>query len=578
MKPTRRTLPLVLLVLVGIALGVVLTWGGGGDEEEDVPLAPTPENAARESHRGGTRNVDLIPPPAVQIVNNEPTPTTVLWPLRIELDLLQADYLPTEQGVLPVGSGASAKLFGRITDRKDLGARAEIHFIAGTNQGRVLHTDATGRFGAADLYPGLAIVDVRGKGLLGSRREIRLRQRVTTQLNIGYGRPGSMSARVQDTKGEPVQGATVTVDGVRVVSGIDGGVFIDALAAGQVLVEVECAGYSAHKELVPITGGRMLPSDQATFTLKQSATLTLNVTDRVGGPGPVLVVLLPSQMEQTSDMSKVQRSTGYPWHRINPIEVWPGQPRKVEGLPAAVVKVYAFRAGAFAPQRVVTLREGRNQSVALPLTPAPKIVGIVRKDGKPVAGARVHLEAPDRVRATLGYFREQSFFLESAVMPELPAAVQEVETDREGRFVLTAWSDVAQVRFLEAIGPDNKTWAGRLVHPEDEIVNLDLEEVKIANSSLLIDFPGRWQGLPIEVLIDGQPFDPIVLPPLEELPIKDLRGGKWRMQITWNGDPILVEESFSITGATTREIVLPPEAIEGQNEEQWRRAGRAYPL
>ncbi len=578
MSPSRRSLPLVLLILVlGVVFAAVMVWMGSDEPEEALALTPD-QDAETVAALSRDRRFEPIPQPEVPVPKVYEGDTTVLWPVRVELDLVQADYLPTEKGIPPVGSGATAKLVGRITDRRDFGARAEIRFLAGANAGRVLHTDVTGRFGATDLYPGLSVVEISGQGLFGSRREIRLRQRQQTHLNIGYGRPGSMNGRVQNKEGVGLEGATVWVDGTKVMTGPDGGFFAGTVAAGQVLVEVECPGYTAHKELVSITGGKLLTEEQGTITLRESASLEIHVTNNVGGPGPVHVILLPAQLERRMDARSVQRNSGFPWHRVNPIEVWPGRSKKVDGLPVTAVKLYAFRAGAEAPRKVLTLREGETYNVELPLTPGPKLVGRVRQDGEPVAGAIVRLEAPNRVRATLAYYQEQSFFLESAVMPELPAAVQEVQTDAEGRFTLSARFDVSKARLLEAFGPEEGTWAGRLVHAGEEVVDLDLEDVGLADAELVLDFPDRWQGLPLEILIDGQPFDPIVLPPYEPQRIRDLRAGEWGLKVTWNSDPLYAEDSFTIDGVATRTVVLPQEARDGQNEEQWERAGKQFPF
>jgi hypothetical protein len=571
---SRRSALLLLLFALAGVLVVLLTQTGSGPDEEVVVLHPGGRVADPDG--SGEPAVELIVPPAVSYAPSAVGSTTVLWPLRIELDLLQADYLPTEPGVSAVGTGATATLVGRITGVDDRGARAEIRFTAGANAGRTLRTDATGRFGATDLYPGISVAEIRGAGLLGSRREVRLRQRRQTQLNIGFGRPGTISGRVQNSTGEGIEGAQVFVDGTRVVTGVDGGFFLVSVAAGRVLVEVEAPGYTATKEVVGITGGKILTEKQATFTLKESASLVIAVPNNVGGPGPVQVVILPQLTQKRSSVGDVARNAGFPWHRINPIEVWPGRPVTVEGLPDKVVDLHAFRQGASAPQKVVSLRGGETQTVEIVLKPAPKITGRITREGAPVAGATVRLEAPNRVRATLAYFRKQSFFLESAVIPDLPVAVQEVETDERGRYVLTAWSSMMKVRYLEAIGPRGG-WAGQLVHEGEEVIDLALKEVELATAALELDFPDRWQGLPLEILVDGAPFDPLVLPAGEQQSITDLRAGRWRLTVTWHGDPVHREEELEIDAHTARTIVLPLGAIDGQDEEQWRRAGRVHP-
>src|SRR5262249_52156610 len=152
--------------------------------------------------------------------------STVLWPLKVELELIEARFLPRQEGVPAIGSGAGARLSGRITGFDDDGVAAEVHFLAGANAGRVLRAGDTGRFGAVHLYPGLSIVEVRGAATLGSRREVRLRRGQETLLNIGYGRPGSVFGKVQDSNGTGIAGASVIVDGTRTETGAEGDFFL----------------------------------------------------------------------------------------------------------------------------------------------------------------------------------------------------------------------------------------------------------------------------------------------------------------------------------------------------------------
>lgn len=225
---------------------------------------------------------------------------------------------------------------------------------------------------------------------------------------------------------------------------------------------------------------------------------------------------------------------------------------------------------------VVNLRPGTPYDLKLQLKPAPTLTGTVVQDGEPVEGARVKLEAPDAVRATLSFLTEGSYFLETAVMPIFPPARQEVLTDERGRFVLTAWDQVTKTRYLEATGPGGLSWDGRLVRPGDTNFELELEEVEFGDSELVLELPGRWQGLPLEVRVNGSPYDPWILPPNEDLRIETIMGGRWHMKLSWHGLEI-AEETLRIRGATERRISLPVECIEGQDEESWRRAGRDFP-
>jgi len=578
-----RTLLLLLVLLLALsALGAWLLVGGGASagrgEVEIARVAPAPEVPREE--RGAADTTELLPPPRVELGEGSAA-TTVLWPLEVDLSLELADHMPVRPGVVPVGSGATARLSGQIADRRDQGVRAEIRFVAGPNKGRILRADVTGRFGATDLYPGLSIVDVSGPGLLGSRREVRLRQGADTLLNIGYGRPGSVFGRVLDRAGEGIEGAGVVFDGTRVTTDANGEFFLAAVASGQVLVEIEKEGYASLQALANVLAGAATPKERLTFTLEEGCSLSIRVPQDVGGPGPALVYLLPGRADRRPSRHEVQRNERFPFHRVNPIEVTPGRPHVVHGLPSGVVKVHAFRAGAIAPRKVVSLRSGDPQPLTIPLQPAPRIVGRVVADGEPVANATVKLEAPNRARAALAYLEEPSWFLETGVIDFLPPALQEVVTDANGRFVVTAWEEEAGVRYLEALGPAKegapRGWAGRLVSPGESQVELELGYERLGDATLAIDFPGRWQGLPIELTIDGVPHDPVVLPARRTFEVENLVPGRWSMRLSWHGEPIHEETSFQVAERTERSIELPPGMLEGQDEEAWSRAGREFP-
>jgi hypothetical protein len=269
--------------------------------------------------------------------------------------------------------------------------------------------------------------------------------------------------------------------------------------------------------------------------------------------------------------------TRFPWYRVNPIEVPPDVPVLVENLPREVFKVVAFRQGAVAREQIVNPRSDRVSAVAIRLQAAPVLSGIVTWRDKPLPGAEVILQAPDQVRAILGYLKQPSFILESEVIPYFPPAQQTVRTDAEGRYRLTAWSDVTDVRYLEARGPLG-SWAGRLVRASDERVDLELQSVELGDSALVVEFPGRTQGLPMEVLINGAPQDPYVLSPYKELVIESLLAGRWSLRISWNGQPVFEENGFKLAGDRTFTAALPLGAVEGQDENVWRRAGRSWPF
>ena len=572
---------LLALLLIGLLAGGVggflLAVRRGGKLSEGPQVAvPTETTSSREP--AAEEAVELVPPVEVRQPVGGDTRTNVLWPLKVELELVEARYLPKEEGVLPIGSGASARLMGEIKGSDEEPVAAEVSFVAGANAGRILHTDERGAFGASDLYPGLSIVEIRGTAISGSRREVRLRRGQETLLNIGYGRPAGVQGMVQDGEGVGIPGAAVVVDGTRATTGAEGEFYLSSVAAGQVLVEVEAPGYALYQELVYITAGMVNPVDRMTFTLKPAASLSVAITNDVGGPGPAQLYLFSDRSGAPMTAASARRNESYPWHKKNPIEVYPGRPVTIDGLPNEVVKVHAFRPGTSGALKVVNLRGDRPYQLEMALEAAPIVSGRVLRDGEPVAGATVKLEAPDRVRATLAYFREASYYLEAAVMPNLPPALQEVTTGKDGRFSLTAWVDESPVRYIEARGPDGRTWAGRFVRPKEQEIDLQLTEVDLGDSELVLEFPGRFQGLPVELWIGGTPYDPQVIPADEPLRVSKLLAGRWRLKITWHAQPVHEDADLVIEDTTRFDVQLPIECIQGQDEHAWRRAGREYPL
>jgi hypothetical protein len=568
----NKTLLLVLVLCAALALGAVALFDQGGG-----PRRQPRESAARAETLApapAETPIELVPPPAIRTPEGDAF-TNVLWPLKVELELVEARFLPKQEGVPAVGSGATARLSGMITGLDDQGLACEVAFVAGANTGRVLRTDAGGRLGANDLYPGLSVVELRGAGSLGARRELRLRRGQETTFHLGFSRPGFVQGRVQDQSGKGLRGASVVIDGTRVATDPEGGFYLSSVAAGQVLCEVELEGYAFYQEQVWVAGGQENPLERMTFTLKPAAELRIAVRGEAGGPGPVELYLFSDRGEFSS--SSAYRNTSFPWHKINPVKVWPGQPVTVRNLPPEVVKVHAFRPGARATFKPVNLAASPRDLV-LELEPAPTLRGKVLQDGEPVPGARVRLEAPDRVRATLGYFAEASYFLETAVIPNLPPGVQETTSGADGTFLFSAWADSSPVRYLEARGHTGQSFAGRFVQPDEGDVVLELEEVDLGDSVFLADFPGRHQGLPVEVWINGAPNPVQILAASESLEVTELVSGRWKISASWHAVPVLATQELVLDGVETLHITLPPECIEGQNEEQWRRAGREYPL
>jgi hypothetical protein len=569
----------VLLVLLLGASGYFVLGGTPAPEVElgtvELDLGPrSPAPGTPPAAESTARSTELVSLPVNTREGAGGEPSTVLWPLEVRLELKAPSDAPTRDGLSGIampGAGATARLVGRIGARTSGGAQAEIRFIAGPNTGRVLHTDSEGRFGATNLYPGLSIVDVSGPGLVGAQRELRLRQRREAMLNLGFGRLGAVQGQVLGRPKEPVEGALVRIDGHETQTDADGFFYLGSLASGQAFIEIEKPGFSAHREMVNITANATVPAGRLKYLLEVGSTLILTIDGNVGGPGPVEVWI-------TSGNPK--RLSGFPFWRINPIRMQPGELREIPDLPKELVRVQAWRTGAACnpESRNVNLRASGRMPLKIELRSAEKIVGRVLSEGKPAQGARVVLEAPDRVQAALRHYRQPTTFLESGFMPLGPSALQETETDGLGRFILTAWSDGSPARYISAESKDGKRFVSRLIDTSDRDISLDLVPREAGRGLLALDLSDRYQGLPITWTLNGEPGADILLEPGDPLEFAGLREGTWSVEVKWNTETLLAEPNVEVTAAETRlGLTLPEGAITGQDREAWLRAGRDYP-
>ncbi len=496
-------------------------------------------------------------------------PSTVLWPLIVELNLERPSYLPEVPSGPPIGSGRTARLAGRIAKVRGEAAEANIEFVAGPNQGRILQTDADGAFGATDLYPGIDIVEITGPGLLGARREVILRQGDERLLNVSFSRPAALSGEVVDESGEAVEGATVRVDGHTTITDQAGAFYFNQVAPGSTLLEITHPGFASQRDTLRVMQGSTTPLGRIKYVLQRGCVLDL-IADLGVGEGDVEVYLMPTG-------SGMQRK--FPWHLVNPVRMSTGQ-SKISELPPGPLLIRSYRAGAQARPVVtpVNLNPGQKHVVELGFESAPVLAGTVLEDDKLVSGARVELIAADPVRASTAHYREDSFYLEADVFPLLPPARQTVSTGSSGHFLMTRWQQTSAYRMVRATSPDGKSWAMAAVGPSDESVTLNLEPIEAGAGSVRIELPGRFQAIPISLIISGQPRPTFELPPDRQLEVTDLREGTWTAKASWYTQKLLDEGPFVLDSEIQLEVGLPEEALLGQDKESWERAGREYPL
>lgn len=567
-----RFLPLavVLLVAAGALAGLwALVGPGRGDLPQVEAVVPSGPLVASEEPDWPSRAPALDGDLAAARVDEGVLPSTVLWPLKVELDLVRASALPEIPGDRPLGSGRRARLSGRVVDEFGSGLAATVRFVAGTNAGRVLNSQPTGEFGAADLYPGLQIVEVRGPGIPGSRRELLLDDGRETLLHIGYGRLAPVEGRVIDENGEPVAEALVRVDGQSATTGERGFFHVPRVAGGRVLVEVEAAGYALHREELGVQAGVGVPRAGLEIVLSPAATLRLHLAEEAGGPGPAFAYVLPTGFGG---------GRSAPWQRFGPVEL-AGTTTVLEGLPAGPAEVRVYREGALSvpPAVGVNLQRGQTHDVRLALRAAAVIEGTVTRNGQLEAGARVRLSAADPVQATLLHLGQGAGFLEAEPRPLLPAVTAEAITGRDGRFRFTDFGELSPWRLLEAISADGRARATLGVPPGGGPIEVRLGAEESGRARLVLDLPGRHQALPVELEVQGSPRGAFPVAPGRPLEIEGLVEGLWNLRVSWYGEELLSRTRLELSGETRLAVELPEGAIQGQDADTWRRAGHDGP-
>ena len=506
-------------------------------------VAPTPPTA-----------VQRLEEPEEASVSSEPEAVFEVgpYPLRIDLDLVWRDNQARVPGVRPLGTGRDARLIGQLADARGEGVQATVEVVAGPNIGRKATCDRSGRFELNHLYSGLVLVQVRGPGIVGARREVLLGRGRTSELNLGFGRLSSVIGQVEDEQREPLAGVEVIFDGQKTFTDEAGRFEVAHVAAGGATVELAAEGYAFYREKVNVTAGVTLSEEnRLRYTMSKEASCLLAVDRSQGTSEPALVYFTPSN-------SNVQRRT--PWYRLHPVRVFPGTTTRVHGLPPGPVHVRAFHAGVRADPRYVSLREDKDTLIEIEFEAGERVTGIVSANGQPVPGASVRLEPPDQGRALLSYLRQPSSVMADEILPMLPPAVQTTKTDVEGRFVFSAWSDAASQVYLEARGPAGEDWAGRIVTVGERDIELELLPIDRGEAELRIRTPGRTRGLEVEVRIAGRAEPEVYrLRAAEDLVVDGLLPGQWRMQAAWERGELALEPALVLEDRTELELSLPLE-------------------
>ena len=566
-----RSLALPLALLACVALLAVGAWTLFRGEPPGAPAPlpgaqPSRAQPAPEPAPDELRSVSG----AAEPVAGAAADTSVAWPVEVELELLEPAERLSGEGAEPLGSGRDARLRGQVTVGDRVGVPATLEFVAGLNEGRALETNAQGYFGARDLYPGVSLVRVRGPGIAGSLREVRLLRDKETLLAVDYGAPGTVGGTVFDVAGEPLPGVEVELDG-RAATTDEQGVFrYGGIPGGSdVVLVLRAEGYATQYHTIGVLAARSIDASHYKYTMEPGGSLEVAVTRSAGAPGPARVLL-------SSGVNDVR--TPYAWHLLGPYEVAPGGSLRLDDLPPTRINVRVEHPGARSnpPQAMAVVRPNHVEVVRFELEPAPALVGrVVDGEGLAVPEARVRLEAPDRAKATYGHLRLMPDKYELNLHPGVGAAVSETTSDGQGRFTLPAWPEQVPVAYLVAESRDGRLRGGRAVRVDVGEVELALHPRAEGRARLELEFAGRTQGLPVEVSVNGQLRPEVVLGVDEPLTVDGLAPGRWRLRARWHGELLIGgagHEDLDLEGFERRALDLPQGAILGQDQDTLLRA------
>ncbi len=563
----------VLAAAAGALALIVGAWwwvdsSGASGDGAAAPAAPrVPGDTAPPL--AGVQRVESAPA-VLKVDALDSASSSVAWPVKLDLELIRPAHLPKAAGLAPLGSGASARLSGRLS-RGDAPVVGRLTFTGGPNLGRVLECSSSGHFGAVDLYPGLAELQIVAPGL-ESVREVLLRSHALEQLNITYDFPGSVLGQVFDRDAKPLESVDVELDGQHVFTDQDGLFRFDTAYGGErVRLVLRKKGFATLSSVVGVATGRPLGKEHFTYTMYPAASLALQLGPRIGASGDSVVVIEP----EVQGPNRI-----YPWHRISPLRMPPGTTRVLDDLPAMRITVRVFHEGALATPESATvyLREADLERHEVRFEPGPSIVGVVvDEQGRRMEGARVVCEAADRLGAQHQYLARTPFETAAEIMAAMPMGSGEVRTSHNGEFQLSAWPKFGNMRYLWAQSADGRRWGGRAVSTTDPgTIELVVKPVESGQWSVSIDLTGRHQGLPVIASIGGAAQPEVILPARKPLVLRGLSAGTWRVRASWNGEQILGAEgeSFELDGDHTHLIPTPDGAVQGQDEDTLLRAGR----
>ncbi|MFT6831842.1 MAG: hypothetical protein ACJAZN_002010 [Planctomycetota bacterium] len=584
---------IVFLVLTaGLGIGAYLMVHGpflrGADVAADQPsmtiVTTSGPNASepRTSEAGGNDRdlvaVDPVPDErGAQSFGGDNVGSTVIWPLELELSLAIDGRVEIPEGAQPIKWGATAGLKGSVLGAGGRSVGATVDFLYGPNEGRALQTDGRGRFGASNLLPGISVVRITTADGQTVEREVALTSRTQRDFHISFSGTSFISGTVKDEKAAVVEGAEVRLDGKLTFTNQDGEFTFSGVPGGSAHVTVQKEGYARSSQNVGVGYRQTVIPKNFVIFLEKGGDLQISVNRSVGAAEASLAYLMPA-----SGPGRRSDGRSFPWHEVNPVKIPAGGSAVVKMLPQGSVSVRLFHRGAVpSPEsKNVRIHPGRANAVAIDLKPAPTFQGVVMDDGEPAGGARVEIEASDRSQATSRAMKQKGpYFAMEMVVPTVPAAYSETVTDAKGQFFFTNLPGLITTYYATATSRDGKKRGVTVIAPGEQSLFIQLKKIEEDAGTLEVELPGRFQGLPVEVMINGKPADPFMLRPGMPLLLEDLPTGHWDVRAKWRGAEVIPRQVIQIgTEPAVVEGSLPGGAVQGQTEDERSRALKAHEI
>ncbi len=575
-----------LVLTAGLGIGAYLMINGpllrgGAAEEERLPVTVemTAESTGLPQARdaadtdGPDTLVDVTQPGRGDLgggSDGSPVASTVIWPLTVDLTLTLDGSVDVPEGAQRLNWGAKAGVKGSVLGARRRGIAATVLFLYGPNEGRSLQTDGRGRFGATNLLPGISIVRVTTADGRSVEREVRLMSRTTLDFHVSFAGATTLEGTAKDERGVPIDGAEVRVDGRPTFTNAEGIFVISGVPPGTAQVSVRKEGFAHCTQKVGVGYSDVVIAKNFVIFMKKGAQLQITVNRSVGAAEPSLAYLMPAAGPGRSSDGR-----SFPWHEINPISIPPGGTAVVDGLPLDSVNVGLFHRGAVPSpaSRNVRIHGGRTNAVAIDLLPAPTVRGVVLDAGKPASGASVTIQASDRGHATSRSMQQKGpLIANSMVVTTSPAAYDETRTDAKGNFFFTSHPDLITTYYATATSRDGLRRGVAVIEPGAKSLSIELEPIENKVGAFEIGLPGRFQGLPVEISVNGKPAEPYMLRPGQPLLIENLPYGHWDVGARWRGQDVVMRQNV-IVGDSVPMVPgsLPEGAIRGQTEDERRR-------